>query len=82
MKDEGSKKVRAYLLRNANLNVMDDIQDWYLRAEAQRMGGGEGFTDDKKFQETDTMIMNMNTISKDTFADEYLHKLQRGRFDL
>ncbi len=80
--DKANQQIRAYLKRNANLIEMDDIQDWYMRAESQRLGGGEGFSDDKKFIETDSLIMNINTVSKDASSDDFMHKLLRGRFYL
>ncbi len=80
--DKGTIQVRAYLRRHANITDIDNIQDWYMRAESQRLGGGQGHTDDKKFIETDTMIMNMNTVSQDSYSDEFMDKITRGRFDL
>ena len=80
--DKGTIQVRAYLRRNANITCMENIQDWYMRAEAQRLGGGEGFTSDKQFAVTDTLINNADTISMDAGLDEFMDKLYRMEFDL
>jgi len=73
--DKGTRQVRAYLLRNANLVHMSELdrQRFIDQAEVlQKM---------QYFRVTDTLTDDLCEISEDAIWEFFIDKLKMGRFE-